>query len=553
MAGHGRWRTRRYSNTASRGKPLYLAPGSPGNVRDHSGRPLVVGTGIAGLYVALRCRELGLRPTLITKSALEEANTRYAQGGIAAAVGPDDSPALHLADTLRAGAGLVDRAAAKALTYEAPARIADLVRYGVPFDTIEGQIALGREAAHSRARILHAGGDATGLSIEVTLKERVLDAGIEVRERTALRGLRPAGRDGVVALISTDRGKGVEESESGPVVLATGGAGSLYRQSSNPSIATGEGVAIAFRVGALLSDMEFIQFHPTVFWREGAPRHLITEAVRGEGAVLRNEAGERFLVGQHRDSELAPRDIVARAVLREIQRSGHPCVYLDATGIPRTRFFARFPSVCRFLATYGLDPSRDWIPVTPVAHYMMGGVTTDLEGRTSLRGLYACGEVASTGVHGANRLASNSLLEGLVFGERVARQLVRPVPGGPSTPGRLVRLPWPAGTGRADLPKTFDRVRDLLWEDVGIIRTGSTLRSALQELSDLARRAEPNSPAELAGPVANAVLTASLIARAALTRTESRGAHYRSDFPERRPTWRLHIGIQRREVPGRRP
>jgi L-aspartate oxidase len=521
-------------------------------VRDHDGRSLVVGTGIAGLYVALRCRELGLRPTLITKSRLEEATTRYAQGGIAAAVGPDDSPALHLKDTLRAGAGLVDPAAAKALTYEAPARIADLVRYGVPFDTIEGQVALGREAAHSRSRILHAGGDATGLSIEETLKRRVLDAGIEVRERTVLRGLRSAGRTGMVALISNDRGRSVEETEAGPVVLATGGAASLYRQSSNPSVATGEGVAIAFRAGALLTDMEFIQFHPTVFWREGAPRYLITEAVRGEGAVLRNEAGERFLVGHHRDAELAPRDIVSRAVDREIHRSGHPCVYLDATAIPRDRLFARFPSVCRFLATYGLDPSRDWIPVTPVAHYMIGGVTTDLEGRTSLRGLYACGEVASTGVHGANRLASNSLLEGLVFGERVARQLVNPVAGPVPSPGRLVRFGWPPGAGRGDLPRAFDRVRDLLWDNVGIVRTGSGLRAALEELGELGRSTEPGRAADLPGPVANAILTASLVSRAALTRTESRGAHFRSDFPDRRPAWRLHIGILRKESSGRR-
>jgi len=528
-------------------------PGSVGAVRGHDARPLVVGTGIAGLYVALRCRELGLRPTLITKSRLDEANTRYAQGGIAAAIGRDDTPGLHLADTLRAGAGLVNRAAARTLTFEAPARIADLVRYGVPFDTIEGQIALGREAAHSRSRILHAGGDATGLSIEETLKARVLDAGIEVRERTALRGVRPAGRDGVVAQISSDRGRTVEETEPGPVVLATGGAGSLYRQSSNPSVATGEGVAIAFRAGALLTDMEFIQFHPTVFWREGAPRYLITEAVRGEGAVLRNEAGERFMVGQHRDAELAPRDIVARAVDREIHRSGHPCVYLDATGIPRDRFFARFPSVCRFLATYGLDPSRDLIPVTAVAHYMMGGVATDLEGRTNLPGLYACGEVASTGVHGANRLASNSLLEGLVFGERVARHLVHPVAAQLPTPGRLVRVAWPAGAGRGDLAKVFDRVQDLLWEDVGIVRNATNLRPALDEFARLADETEPANPAEAPGPVANAVLTASLIARAALTRTESRGAHYRSDFPERRPMWRIHIGVVRKPPLARRP
>ena len=514
-----------------------------------AGRPLVVGTGIAGLYVALRLRELGLRPTLVTKSRLDEATTRYAQGGIAAAIGPDDSPALHLQDTTRAGAGLVDLPAARALTFEAPARIADLVRYGVPFDTVEGQISLGREAAHSRARILHAGGDATGLSIEETLKRRVLDAGIEVRERTALRGLRSTAHHGVVAFVSSEAGRGAEELDSGPVVLATGGTGSLYRQSSNPSVATGEGVAIAFRAGALLTDMEFIQFHPTVFWREGAPRFLITEAVRGEGAVLRNEAGERFLVGQHRDAELAPRDVVSRAIDREIHRTGHPCVYLDATGIPRDRLFARFPSVCRFLATYGLDPSRDWIPVTPVAHYMIGGVTTDLEGRTTLRGLYACGEVASTGVHGANRLASNSLLEGLVFGERVARQLVHPVAGRIPAPARTVRIDWPAGSGREDVPGAVDRVRDLLWDDVGIVRTGAGLRAAIEELSQLGRSTEPGRAKDLAGPVANAVLTASIVARAALVRTESRGAHYRSDFPNRRPVWRLHIGILRKEAP----
>lgn len=541
--------SREYTTPAP-GRSRYTAAVALGNVRDHAGRPLVVGTGIAGLYVALRCRELGLRPTLITKSRLEEATTRYAQGGIAAAVGPDDSPALHLKDTIRAGAGLVDLAAAKALTYEAPARIADLVRYGVPFDTVEGQIALGREAAHSRMRILHAGGDATGLSIEETLKRRALDAGIEVRERTVLRGLKSVGRAGTVALISNEAGRNVEETEPGLVVLATGGTGSLYRQSSNPSVATGEGVAIAFRAGALLTDMEFIQFHPTVFWREGAPRYLITEAVRGEGAVLRNEAGERFLVSQHRDAELAPRDVVSRAVDREIHRTGHPCVYLDATAIPRDRFFARFPSVCRFLATYGLDPSRDWIPVTPVAHYMIGGVTTDLEGRTSLRGLYACGEVASTGVHGANRLASNSLLEGLVFGERVARHLVHPVARAVPLPGRLVRLDWPSGAGRDDLPGAVDRVRDLLWDDVGIVRSGGGLRSALEELSEIGGSTEPRRTTDLPGPVANAVLTATLVARAALTRTESRGAHYRSDFPKRRPAWRLHIGLLRKEPAG---
>ncbi len=512
---------------------------------ESSHRPLIVGSGIAGLYVALRCRELGLRPTMVTKSRLEESNTKYAQGGIAAAIGPDDSPTLHLEDTLSAGDGLVNRDAARVLTSEAPARIADLVRYGVPFDTVDGQISLGREAAHSRFRILHAGGDATGLSIEEALRRRTLEAGIEVRERTVLRRLEPAGRDGPRAYLSDDLGGGTEILAPGPVVLATGGAGSLYRQSSNPSIATGEGVAIAFRAGGLITDMEFIQFHPTVFWREGAPRFLITEAFRGEGAVLRNDAGERFMTTVHRDAELAPRDVVARAIDREIHRTGHPCVYLDATGLPRDRLFVRFPSICRFLSTYGLDPSRDMIPVTPAAHYMIGGISTDLDGHTSLPGLYACGEVASTGVHGANRLASNSLLEGLVFGERVARQLGHPAAHGPPAPGRLVRVPLPSGAGRRDDPELVSEIRSLLWDDVGIVRTADGLRSAIRDLDRIGRLAEPGRPDDPAGPLANAALTASLIARAALTRTESRGAHYRADFPRRRPEWRRHIGLLR--------
>jgi L-aspartate oxidase len=514
-------------------------------VSDGGRRPLIIGSGIAGLYVALRCRELGLRPTIVTKSRLEESNTRYAQGGIAAAIGANDSPALHLKDTIRAGDGLVDHDAARVLTSEAPARIADLVRYGVPFDTVEGQISLGREAAHSRSRILHAGGDATGLSIEEALKRQTLDAGIEVRERTVLRRLEASGREGLRAYLTDAEGHRLEILEPGPVVMATGGAGSLYRQSSNPSIATGEGVAIAFRAGALLSDMEFIQFHPTVFWREGSPRFLITEAFRGEGAVLRNNAGERFMPRLHRDAELAPRDVVARAIDREIQRTGHPCVYLDATAIPRDRLFVRFPSICRFLATYGLDPSRDLIPVTPAAHYMIGGVRTDLDGRTSLVGLYACGEVASTGVHGANRLASNSLLEGLVFGERVARQLLHPVHHGPTPTEPTLELALPNGGGRSDEPALVEEIRDLLWNDVGIVRSADGLRSVLSDLDRISRLAEPGRPDDLPGPLANAALTATLIARAALERTESRGAHYRSDYPRRRPEWHRHIGLRR--------
>ena len=513
-------------------------------VVDPKTRPLIVGSGIAGLYVALRCRELGLRPTVVTKSRLEESNTRYAQGGIAAAVGPDDSPARHLADTVRAGAGLVDRPAARVLTEEAPARIADLVRYGVPFDTVEGQIALGREAAHSRSRLLHAGGDATGYSIEETLRRRVLDAGIEARERTVLRALRPGSRNGPVAVLSSPSGTGVEVDAPRPVVLATGGVGSLYLQSSNPPVATGEGMAVAFRAGALVSDMEFVQFHPTAFAREGAPRFLITEAMRGEGAVLRNDAGERFMVGRHPDAELAPRDVVARAIQEQISRSTHRWVYLDATGLPRDRLFARFPSVSNFLLSQGVDPSRQMIPVAPVAHYMIGGVTTDLEGRSSVPGLFAVGEAAATGVHGANRLGSNSLVEGLVFGERAARRLARPRVGGPNEPPEVVEVAAVKGQGGHEEPELLREVRELLWSEVGIVRTARGLRTALDRFQEIGTLTEPASAETSAGPVANAALTAALIARAALTRTESRGVHFRLDHPRPRPSWQHHLGLR---------
>ncbi|HEV2316282.1 MAG TPA: L-aspartate oxidase [Thermoplasmata archaeon] len=507
-------------------------------------RPLIIGSGIAGLYVALRCQELGLQPTVVTKATLEESNTRYAQGGIAAAVGPDDSAEYHFRDTLRAGAGLVDPEAARILVTEAPRRIADLVRFGVPFDTVEGQVALGREAAHSRARILHAGGDTTGLRVEETLQRRALERGIEARERTSLRRIE-ASEDGTVrATLARDSEAEGEVVDAHPLVLATGGAGSLFRESSNPTVATGEGVAIAGRAGALLLDLEFMQFHPTVFYREGAPRHLLTEALRGEGALLRNGLGERFMPRYHPEAEMAPRDVVSRAIQQELDRTGSRSVFLDATGIPRDRLFARFPSISRFLAEYALDPSRDLIPVTPAAHFMVGGVGTDHEGRTSLPGLLACGEVAATGVHGANRLASNSLLEGMVFGERVVRQVLHPAPGGPPTPRRVIDFDLEAGRGRSPPRDALATVREILWTEVGIVRTGPGLRRARRQLSRLFGAVEPADPARLPSPIANTVLTALLITESALAREESRGTHYREDFPAPRTEWRTHLGLR---------
>lgn len=506
--------------------------------------PLIVGSGIAGLYVALRARELGLQPTLVTKSRLEESNTRYAQGGIAAALGEDDSVGRHLADTVKAGGGLVDRRAARRLTEEAPKRIADLVRFGVPFDTVDGRVALGREAAHSRSRILHAGGDATGLQIEETLRRRALHEGIEARERTVLRRLRVDGGP-VVATLSRDDGTGVEEVPDRSVVLATGGAGGLYRYSSNPSITTGEGIGVAFRAGATVTDLEFVQFHPTTFYHDGAPRFLMTEAIRGEGAVLRNDAGERFLPKYDRAAELAPRDVVSRAIDREMRRTGAPCVWLDATGIERDRLFARFPTIIRFLASYGIDPSRERIPVAPAAHYTVGGVATDLDGHSTVSGLYACGEVAATGVHGANRLASNSLLEGLVFGERVARQLAHPTAGRPPTPGRSHTVTLRGGRNEPMTERTFSSLRETLWEKVGIVREGPGLREAVRRLQTLGDSLEPQQPNDLPLPGADAALTARLIATAALARTESRGAHWRADHPKPLAAWKLHLGLSR--------
>lgn len=505
---------------------------------------VVIGSGIAGLFVALRAREEGLRPLVITKSALTDSATWYAQGGIAAAVGPGDTPRLHLHDTIRAGDGLVDREAAWALTREAPDRIADLVRFGVPFDTVEGRIALGREAAHSRARILHAGGDATGMKIEEALKARVGEGGIDVRENTALRAL--TSERGVLRSILVSSRRGEEEIDAERVVLATGGAGHLYHESTNPVIATGDGVALAFRAGARVRDMEFVQFHPTVLALEGKPRFLITEALRGEKAVVINREGERFMARYDPRGELAPRDVAARAITAELERTGERHVFLDARAIGADRLRVRFPTVVRTLATYGLDITKETIPVAPMAHYMMGGVATGLQGETSVRGLYAVGEVASSGIHGANRLASNSLLEGIVFGERIVLTLRDGRPWeGPSPPGRELILSPPARRRSSVGLLTPKGLGKLLSDHVGIIRTAAGLQQAVDRLTSDWSQVEFEAPEAPYPPAfANALLTSLLIARGALAREESRGGHYRTDFPRPRKIWRVHLGLR---------
>lgn len=494
-------------------------------------RFLVVGSGIAGLHSAWRASAHG-EVVVLTKRSLFDSATAYAQGGIAAALGAGDSPALHREDTLAAGAALCDAAAVQVLVEEGPARVRELQTAGARFDLDpSGALKLGLEAAHSANRIVHARGDQTGAEVARTLIARVRESPrVTVLERTRVLDLimhrgRCVGVRATVAGVPT-------ELIADATVLATGGCGQVYRYTTNPVVATGDGYAIAHRAGATLADMEFVQFHPTALDTPENPLALVSEAVRGEGATLVNSAGVRFLAKRHKLAELAPRDVVARAIFRE-RRNG--AVYLDARRAIGRAFPKRFPGIFALCKARGIDPRRDLIPVTPAAHYMMGGVVVDLVGRTSLRGLWACGEVSRTGVHGANRLASNSLLEGLVFAERVARDL--------ATAARLTSLPKPAAwtvrplVDRGAAQVAADEVRQVMWDDAGIARTAHRLRRCLGHLAEIAQRLPDGATEE-----ANLVQTAHLIAEAALRRRESRGGHYRTDYPTAKPNWqRRHI------------
>ncbi|MBI4498164.1 MAG: L-aspartate oxidase [Chloroflexi bacterium] len=503
---------------------------------------IIVGSGIAGLYAALLAREVG-SVLLLTKGSIEECNTRYAQGGIAAAIGPDDSPALHAEDTLAAGAGLCDPEAVRILTEEGPDRIADLIRFGVPFDTLHGEVALTREAAHRLPRILHAGGDATGEHIELTLSGLARHRNITILEYSLATRLLGDARNVRGVEVLDCRTNQVTAFEGRAVILATGGCGRLYHISTNPEVATGDGVALAFRAGAEVMDMEFFQFHPTALRLPGVPPFLISEAVRGEGGILRNVAGRRFMFDYAPQGELAPRDVVARSIVAEMAKTGADHVLLDVSHLPATVVAARFPRIYGFCLEHGVDMTTTPIPVAPAAHYMMGGIRTNTWGETTLPGLYAAGECACTGVHGANRLASNSLLETLIFGKRIIQRTLEARDGAtprgaPPTP-EAEALPARRGAGDAGVP-TLPALQRLMWDQVGITRSGASLAEAAATLA--AWEGTLPAPTDRAShELANLLLVARLTAEAALIREESRGAHYRTDFPEPNPAWLRHI------------
>jgi L-aspartate oxidase len=505
---------------------------------------LVIGAGIAGLFASIQASETQ-RVLIVTKpKSLLESNTRYAQGGIAAAISDEDSPDYHRQDTLYAGAGLCDPKAVDILVHEGPELVEHLIKLGTQFDHENGELALTKEGAHSRRRILHANGDATGAEIVRALSEKAkIHPNITVWDDHF-----------VIDLVTSEgvcHGALVQKPDASRVfvrakatVLCSGGAGQLYRYTTNPKIATGDGVAIAYRAGAVVRDMEFIQFHPTSLSYPGAPRFLISEAVRGEGAILRNIKGERFMEHYHPQLELAPRDVVARAIVNEMERTKSTFVYLDITHEDPEMVKRRFPNIYEFCLHYGLDLTSDWIPVAPAAHYMMGGVKTDLNGQTNIDRLYACGEVSSTGVHGANRLASNSLSEAIVYGRRIVRHIGTLAPL-PPTPAISEQSHRPEAPVQAIVEKRL-KLQKVMLRYAGIMRNSEGLKKGIEELerqlpffqSRLTKREEYE--------FANLLTCALLVSKAALLREESRGGHYRSDYPERNDdVWLKHLEMQR--------
>ncbi len=515
----------------------------PHPLKIHRADYAVIGCGVAGLRAAIELSEAGC-VLVLAKSDLSESATAYAQGGIAVSLSDEDEVGLHEQDTLLAGDGLCRPEAVRTLVEEGPKYIQQLIEWGTEFDRAGTKLAFTREAAHSRSRILHAQGDSTGREIS-----RALLARAHKMTRLHLRAhafttelIVESGRAAGLRFLDENDGS-LHEVRAGAVLLATGGLGQIYRETTNPEMATGDGMAIAYDAGAVLSDMEFVQFHPTALAVKGAPRFLLSEALRGEGGILRNINLERFMKRYADAQELAPRDVVARAIVSEMHRTRSDYVYLDMTAKSAEFLKKRFPRIFATCLSHGLDLSSDLAPVCPAAHYMMGGVKTDLCGRTSIPGLYAAGETAATGVHGANRLASNSLLEGLVFGARAGQTMIQDappekrsgmeLPGVPAPkPGENAAGPKKAAAKPAPLSPGLTRLRELMWKHVGILRNGPDLAATVAQLKKI-ELPEPGKLCRSAQEERNLHTLAEVITRSALARNESRGSHYRSDFPFR--------------------
>lgn len=522
---------------------------------------LVVGSGVAGLRCAIEASSLG-DVIVLAKESLDLSSTSWAQGGIATVRSAEDSIAQHEADTLEAGAGLCDPQAVAVLVREGPGEVEQMIEWGMRVDRdADGSVSLGREGGHRQDRIVHADGDATGAALAAALIARVRALGsVRLFDRCfALDVLTrdDAGERRAAGVLTWHPRFGLQIVWARAVVLACGGAGQVYRETTNPKVATGDAVAMAWRAGVTVADLEFMQFHPTSLYVAGAPRHLISEAVRGEGAWLVDASGERFMHGVHPMAELAPRDIVSRGIVEHLARTGQSHAFLDCRhlGGGEPGFFARrFPGLDRMLAGFGLDASRELIPVNPAAHYTIGGVLTDLSGRTSLRGLYACGESASNGVHGANRLASNSLLDGLVFGRRVAHALAADALPDPVPVHTDSRIDVPE-RGDLDVADIRASLRSAMWRNVGVQRSATRLGDVLKMIEFWGRYGLHAVFERPSGWEAQNLLTvAHLMARAALERTESRGTHWRSDAPEPSPAWRVRLAwTPGRDQPDRLP
>ncbi len=497
---------------------------------------IVIGSGVAGLRSSIELAKSGARVTVLTKDKASESNTEYAQGGVAVVLSEDDNAELHEGDTLVAGAGLCDPLAVETLVTEGTVFIKQLIDWGTRFDRNSGKLIFTQEAAHSRRRIIHANGDSTGAEFVRALiaragRERSIDlTPFANTESLIVRDGRCVGVRFLDPILRAPR-----EVFGKAVILCTGGAGQLYQHTTNPSVATGDGMAMAYFAGAEMADMEFVQFHPTALNIPDAPRFLLSEAMRGEGGILRNKFGERFMPNYDDRAELAPRDIVSRSIVAEMRRTGTRNVLLDMSALDGDFLRHRFPKIYETCRHYGLDIAKDPLPVSPASHYCMGGIRTDLWGRSTVPGLYAAGEVTCTGVHGANRLASNSLLEGLVFGARAGRAAIEDTASisSPGVSGGSSNDDGSSNVTAALSTAVRKRIKRVMWERVGILRDRASLERALKEFAQI-------SAGNLSTSSRNFVTLATLVATAALWREESRGGHFRTDFPEQHDKWRHH-------------